>query len=205
MPGPWNLTFYPNPVLKQECKTVTAFDDDLRALVSRMFEVMTANRGVGLAAPQVGDTRRVFVVDCGAQHGGRMVLVNPEVVTAAGKETDTEGCLSLPSIHIDVTRPARVRLRAADLDGTVREIDAEALLARAFQHELDHLNGVMLTDKMGMLQRMSNRKTLRELEEDHAAGRYPPRAKIRDDQEQEAERKKAEAKRKAAEAAKAAK
>jgi peptide deformylase len=165
------LTLFPDPLLRKVCEPLpaSAFDSRLRDFARKMFEIMYANKGVGLAAPQAGFAGRVFVVNTKGQEdpSGEQVLVNPEVVETAGSQTGSEGCLSLPGININVTRPSRVVMRAADLDGKVRELEGTELLARAYLHELDHLNGVLLVDKMGPLQRMTWKKKLRELEEEY--------------------------------------
>jgi peptide deformylase len=167
------LKFYPDPVLKKVCTPVAKVDDSIRDLVTRMFAVMYSRKGVGLAAPQVGIPIRVYIVNTIGKPEGEMVLINPEVMEASGSQTGGEGCLSFPGVNFPITRPNVVRMRAAGLDGKVRELDGTALTARAFLHELDHLNGVLIVDKMSALQKMTWRKRLRQLEEDFKEGREP--------------------------------
>jgi len=162
-----DLVYYPDPVLRKVCEPVAVVDDSIRALAKRMFEVMYANRGVGLAAPQVGVSLRVFVVNTTKSPEGEQVLINPEVLETSGTQTGSEGCLSFPEISLKVTRPNFAKMKALDLQGRPREWEGTELLARAYLHELDHLNGMLLTDKMGALQRLSWRRTLKHLEEDY--------------------------------------
>lgn len=139
-----------SPVLRTETTPVTRVTDDLRQLVEDMFETMRAAQGIGLAAPQVGRLERVAVVDV---DNDPIVLINPEVVAEAGTERAEEGCLSIPDIYGDVDRSARVTVRAMDLEGRVFEREATELLARAFQHEIDHLHGKLFIDYLSFLKR----------------------------------------------------
>ncbi len=156
----------PHATLKLRCRAVGAGDSDaVRALVPRMFNAMYHAPGIGLAAPQVGVALRVAVIDL-APNDTRTphVLVNPEIV-AASKEVATreEGCLSLPQMFADVTRPARVKVRYFDLEGVKREIEGDGLLAACLQHELDHLDGVLFVDHISALKRnMIMRKLAKE-------------------------------------------
>jgi peptide deformylase len=167
------LRFYPDPVLRRACEPVRAVDDSIRDLVRRMFAVMYQRRGVGLAAPQVGVGLRVYIVNTTGRPEDEQVLINPQVLEAAGSQTGSEGCLSFPGVNIQVTRPNLVRMRALDLDGVLREREGAALTARAYLHELDHLNGVLIVDKMTALQKMTWRKRLKQLEDDFRDGREP--------------------------------
>lgn len=127
--------------------------DELRQLVADLFTTMYAAKGIGLAAPQVGRTERVAVVDV---HDNPLVIINPEVVVAAGKTVKgEEGCLSIPDIYGDVERPERVRVRAMNLDGETFEVDADELFARCLQHEIDHLHGKLFIDYLSVLKRRS--------------------------------------------------
>lgn len=136
---------YPDPVLLREAEPVTVFDEALRALVEDMFESMYAAKGIGLAAPQIGVSRQITVIDLSFQERpeDRIVLINPEIVFREGRQYEDEGCLSLPEIREKVSRSARVRVRAQDETGAWSEREGEELLARAFQHEIDHLHGVL--------------------------------------------------------------
>jgi peptide deformylase len=134
---------------------VTAFDDELHRLIDDMIETMYAAPGIGLAATQVGVPRRIFVVDLsvGRKAEDLIVMVNPEFVEREGTQLEEEGCLSAPGFNATVLRPARVVARAADRDGDQRTIEATGLLARAFQHEMDHLDGVVFIDRLRGIKR----------------------------------------------------
>ena len=165
------IRLYPDPVLRVQCAPVEDFGPDLTRLVADMIETMHAAPGVGLAAPQVGVELRVAVVDAtaGMDLDAVRVLVNPRVVDSAGVETDTEGCLSIPDFTEKVTRPATVRIAATDLEGLPFEMDAEELEARAIQHELDHLDGVLFVDRLRGLRRQRAGSFLRRLLESEPA------------------------------------
>jgi peptide deformylase len=139
-----------SPVLRRRSEEIGAPDDEVRRLVADMFETMDAARGVGLAANQVGVARRVAVVDA---DGDRFVLIDPVILESEGKATAEEGCLSIPDIYGDVTRADRVVLEATDLDGKRYRRDATGLKARAIQHEIDHLDGILFLDHLGPLRR----------------------------------------------------
>ena len=140
-----------DPVLREETRPVTEVTDELRQLIDDMFETMYAASGIGLAAPQVGRTERVCVVEV---EDVAYALVNPEIVTADGpKERNEEGCLSIPDVYADVIRPARVVIRALDRDGNAIEVEADGLLGRCFQHEIDHLHGKLFLDHLSFLKR----------------------------------------------------
>jgi peptide deformylase len=141
-----------DPILREDTKPVERITDELRVLAKNMFETMELAKGIGLAAPQIGRTERMAVVDV---DGARYVLVNPEVVHAEGKAKAEEGCLSIPDIYGDVERPAKVRVSAMDLDGNQFEIEAGDLLARCLQHEIDHLHGKLFIDYLSVLKRRS--------------------------------------------------
>jgi peptide deformylase len=156
---------YGAPVLEQEAQAVTAFDDELRRLVADMFESMYAAHGVGLAAPQIGIPRRLAVIDItsGQDPAARLVLANPVILSREGKQREEEGCLSLPGFHADVTRPARVTIRAQDAFGRTYERTGEELLARAFCHEIDHLQGRLFLQHLSALKRDLIRRKVRKL------------------------------------------
>ena len=142
-----------DPVLREETKPVAEITDDIRALVKDMFETMYMAKGIGLAAPQVGRTERIAIVDV---DDNPMVIINPEIVEAASKTAKgEEGCLSIPDVYGDVERPSRVKVRALDIDGKEFEIEAGDLLGRCLQHEIDHLHGKMFIDYMSVLKRRS--------------------------------------------------
>lgn len=151
------ILHYGEEPLRQESKPVTAIDDDLRVLVKDMFETMYHAHGVGLAAPQVGVNLRLFLIDTG---NAPMVFINPEIVKASGKEVADEGCLSFPGLREKVERAARVVARATNLEGKEFEVQAEGLLARAIQHELDHLDGVLFIDRISKARRIQLKRDL---------------------------------------------
>lgn len=146
---------YPEPVLERKGAPVTEFNDELQALVDDMFESMYAAKGIGLAAPQIGLSQRLTVIDLSFQERpeDRIVLVNPEIIFREGKQYEEEGCLSLPEIREKVSRAAKVRVRAQDLKGKWFEMEGEELLARAFQHEIDHLDGILFIRRLSALKR----------------------------------------------------
>ena len=141
-----------DPILRQDTTPVTEVTDDIRQLVADMFETMYAAKGIGLAAPQVGRTERLAVVDV---DGDRHVIINPEIVRAEGSEKGEEGCLSIPEVYGDVVRAERVVVRAMNERGETVEIEADELLARCLQHEIDHLHGKLFIDYLGPFKRRS--------------------------------------------------
>jgi len=146
---------YPEPVLSQPGEPVTEFNAELKKLVDDMFETMYASQGIGLAAPQVAVSKRVTVIDLsqGKDPEQKLVLVNPEVIFREGKQYEEEGCLSFPEIREKVQRAATVKIRAQNLKGKWFEMDGEELLSRAFQHEIDHLDGMLFIFRMSSLKR----------------------------------------------------
>lgn len=138
------VVLYPDPVLREIASPVTVFDATLQTLVSDMFETMDDYRGVGLAAPQVGVGLRVLVVGY-KKH--RFEIVNPELVAASGEAVDEEGCLSLPGVNVDVSRYVRVHVKGFSAVGRPIVVREKGFVARIIQHELDHLNGVLIIDK----------------------------------------------------------
>lgn len=150
------IIWAPDPVLKTRCKAVDTVDDELRRLIDDMFQTMYAAPGVGLAAPQIGVTRRVIVVDVAGkdEKPQPIALVNPEIVwTSEETQVYEEGCLSLPEMYADVERPAAVRVRYLDRQGETQEVHGEGLLAVCLQHEIDHLDGVLFVDRISALKR----------------------------------------------------
>jgi len=159
---------YPDPRLTEICMPVEQVDDDVRALTEAMRTVMFAVRGVGLAAPQVGVTVRLFVATPTMDRADTRVLINPEIISAQGTQQEEEGCLSLPGIACKVKRSRVVTVRAMGLDGEVFEETVEDLAARIYQHEIDHLDGKLLVARMGTVARLTNRRTLKDLEKQFA-------------------------------------
>lgn len=167
---------YPDPRLKKSSAPVTAFDDSLRQLVARMLQLMREHRGVGLAAPQVGQNIRLFVMNHSGDPKDDRVYINPELTEAEGAEEAEEGCLSLPGINANVVRDKTLRLRAVDLDGQPIDQKESGYIARVWQHEFDHLNGTLIIDRMGAVAKMAARKKLRELEDAYIAAHPAPPA-----------------------------
>ena len=141
---------FPDPVLAKPAAPITVFDDGLRKLVAEMFESMYAAQGIGLAAPQIALSQRLTVIDISFQKDpkDKIVLINPEIVETRGKQTEEEGCLSLPDIREKVHRAAWVKVKAQNERGEWFEVEGEELLARAMLHEIDHLNGILFIDRM---------------------------------------------------------
>lgn len=139
-----------SPVLRERAVEVAAVDGEVRTLLADLWDTMRAADGVGLAANQIGVARRVAVVSA---EGQDVALVNPVIVEREGKAKQEEGCLSIPDLYADVSRPARVVVEAADETGAVRRIEGTGLLARAMQHEIDHLDGILFLDRVGPLKR----------------------------------------------------
>jgi peptide deformylase len=164
------ILHYPDPRLRQRAQPVSAFDESLKALVERMYALMGADKGVGLAATQLGVAQRLVVMNATGQPGDQRVLVNPVIHEPHGSFEAEEGCLSLPGVNVQIRRAQRCRVVAQDLDGNPVEIEAQDLLARVCQHEIDHLNGVLIIDRMGPSDRIAARKTLRALEEQSRSG-----------------------------------
>lgn len=146
---------YPDPVLQRPAERVTEFGKDLQTLVNDMFDSMYAAQGIGLAAPQVGVSKRITVIDLSFNKDPeqKLVLINPEIVLREGKQFAEEGCLSFPEIREKVSRAAKVTIRAQNAKGEWFEKDGEELLSRCFQHEIDHLDGVLFIFRISALKR----------------------------------------------------
>jgi peptide deformylase len=142
-----------DPILREETRPIAEVTDEIKRLVADMFETMYLAKGIGLAAPQVGRTECVAIVDVDDK---KFVIINPEILSTDGKSAKSEeGCLSIPEVYGDVERPERVRVRAMNVAGETYEIEADALLARCLQHEIDHLHGKLFLDHMSVLKRRS--------------------------------------------------
>ena len=154
-----------DPVLERPAEPVTVFDDDLRKLIDDMFESMYEARGVGLAAPQIGIPKRLAVIDITFKEDpdAKLVLANPEILHAEGKHTQPEGCLSIPEFREPVKRAQKVTIRAQDAHGKWYEKTGEDLLARAFLHETDHLNGKLYINHISGLKRDLMKRKIRKL------------------------------------------
>jgi peptide deformylase len=156
---------YGDPILETPAKPVENFDEELQTLVADMFESMYAANGVGLAAPQIGVSKRLNVIDVsnGKNPEAKIVCANPEIVHAEGEQREEEGCLSVPGFRGYVPRPLYVTVRAQDATGKEFEMRGEGLLARAFCHEIDHLNGVLFIAHLSMLKRDMIKRKIRKL------------------------------------------
>lgn len=157
---------WPHPVLDTPADPVTEFDDQLKQLVNDMFETMYAAPGVGLAAAQVGISKRLFVMDCsgGKDPDQRIALINPVVLAVEGNQNGEEGCLSFPGIFTPVERSLRAVVRAHDVNGNEFEIDDEELTARCMLHETDHCDGIVFLDKMSSIKRELVKRKIRKLQ-----------------------------------------
>ena len=154
----YSVRLYGDPVLKQLARQVDQIDGNLARLVDDMVETMYDAVGAGLAAPQVGVQKRLFVYDVG---DGPEVVINPTIVETAGEWYHDEGCLSIPGLRLGITRPDRVHLIGVDLDGEEVSIEADEFLGRVFQHEVDHLDGVLMVERLEADQRKIALKVLR--------------------------------------------
>jgi len=154
-----------DPVLENPAETVTVFDQELKQLIDDMFESMYAAHGIGLAAPQIGISKRIAVVDVSFKEDpdAKLVLINPEIIHLEGRQSQSEGCLSIPDFRENVARAMKVTVRAQDVEGNWREHTGEDLLARAFQHETDHLNGKLYIHRISGLKRDLIKRKVRKL------------------------------------------
>ncbi|MDT8317566.1 MAG: peptide deformylase [bacterium] len=151
-----NILTYPDPELKKISKPVEKVDHEIITLIDNMFETMYAAPGIGLAAAQVGVLKRIIVLDIGERDGGQsapLALINPEIVSSTGETTFEEGCLSVPEFTADVVRAKEVKIKGIDRKGETVEIEAGGLLAIALQHEIDHLDGILFVDRLGLVKR----------------------------------------------------
>ncbi|MFN5943837.1 MAG: peptide deformylase [Phycisphaerae bacterium] len=179
MPPAVQLQIYPSRVLRQKAKPIDVVNDDVRAVIAKMFEIMDEEEGIGLAAPQVGLAWRLFVLDVPenpkrgslatsdppSASAGRMVFINPVLRFEGAVEPMEEGCLSLPDIAGEVLRPPIVHVTALDENGKSFSLTAGGLLSRCIQHETDHLDGVLIIDKMTQPARVKNRLAVKKLEQ----------------------------------------
>jgi peptide deformylase len=162
----YRIVRYGDPVLEQRAEAITEFDTpELHKLIADMFESMYTAKGVGLAAPQIGISKRIAVIDCslGENEKEKIVLINPEIIHQEGRQTGEEGCLSIPGFREDVRRPNRVTVRSQDVYGKTFERTGEELLARAFLHETDHLNGKLYISHISTLKRDLIKRKVRKL------------------------------------------
>lgn len=162
----YEVVKYPDPVLLRKAEPVTVFDSALAELVEDMFESMYAAQGIGLAAPQIGISRQITTIDTSFKKDpeAKIVLINPVITGREGAQYEEEGCLSLPEIREKVRRAATVTVRAQDVHGEWFEAEGDELLARAFQHEIDHLHGVLFIDHLSRLKRDLVMRRIRKLQ-----------------------------------------
>ncbi len=168
----YDLTLYPAPVLRQVADPVETFDQALADLVEAMFARMRASQGVGLAAPQIGLKRRILVLNPTGEEADDLVLINPRIVDYAGPKTRfDEGCLSFPAIYAEIERPAACTVEAVGLSGEPLRQDYEGFTSRIIQHEHDHLEGILLVDRMSPTEKLRNKAALEELVEQYREAR----------------------------------
>ena len=166
------ISVYPDPVLRKPAETVETFDEDLQETIEAMFERMRESEGVGLAAPQVGLKLRILVLNHTGDEGDDMAIINPEILKLSGpREGYEEGCLSFPGIYGEVSRPDRVRIRAQTPGGETFEESYEGFISRVIQHEMDHLEGVLLIDRMSPADKLRNKVAFEDLVEEYKAAR----------------------------------
>ena len=168
-PRALKILHYPNPVLRQAAQSIETITDQVRAVADRMLQLMREAGGVGLAAPQVGLRWRLFVANPTQQADDLGIFVNPVLGNPSKEMAEhEEGCLSLPQVTAKIRRPQRITIEATDLDGHALRLTDDQMPARVWQHETDHLNGVLIIDRMSQIDRIANRRALRDLEK--AAG-----------------------------------
>lgn len=171
MPEPLKIVIYPDPRLKKVSAPITQFDAALPEMAQQMFALMRENKGVGLAAPQVGINIRLFVMNPTGNPEDDRVYINPILTEAEGDEEGEEGCLSIPELRVKIFRAKKLRMEAQNLAGEKVEENADGYIARVWQHETDHLNGVLITDRMGAVAKIAHRAMLKELEEKFKRGK----------------------------------
>jgi peptide deformylase len=165
-----NVTKYPDPFLRKPAEEVGKIDDSVTSLIKSMFKVMDEEGGIGLAAPQIGKSKRIIVISIDEKNFDKFALINP-VIRHLSTETDVmeEGCLSIPGVNADVERPVQAVVQGMTKSGRLIEISAEGLLARVLQHEIDHLDGVLFIDRLTSTERKSIARELEDLEREYAA------------------------------------
>lgn len=167
---------YPDPILKLVCAPVETFDEGLKRLGEHMLRLMREAEGVGLAAPQVGLTIRMFVCNHTGEPDDALVCINPSFTELDGAAVAGEGCLSLPGVTVNMRRPTRATIEACDVDGKPFRIEGTDLRARIWLHEADHLDGKMIVDRMSEADQIANRRSLKQLRDDFARRTRPMRA-----------------------------
>ena len=162
-----NITHYPAEVLAKRAGPVEKIDDNIRRLVDKMTDIMLQNKGVGLAAPQAGVPLRLFIISLNGTKEAVRVYINPTVTPAGELDAIEEGCLSVPGIYTKIQRYKKCTVAATDLNGDDFSEEAEGLYSRALQHEYDHIEGIIIIDRMGQATRIVNRRKLKKLAEGH--------------------------------------
>lgn len=168
-----NIVSYPDPVLRKRAKPLTTINDEVRQKVEDMFGLMHQSDGIGLAAPQVGWSVRLFIIDVNGDSYEEKVFINPIIVEETGEAIKEEGCLSFPGIMGKIIRAQKIKAHAYNLQGQKIEIEAEGLASRAWQHELDHLDGCLFIDKMSPTNRLAISRQLKELERAYKKTQIP--------------------------------
>lgn len=173
----FTVNLYPEPVLRKEAVPVEAFDPSLGAVVDAMYRRMYESKGVGLAAPQVGIGQRILVINPAGEEDDKseeLALINPTIVDRFGDESIyEEGCLSFPGIYAEVKRPDKCKVEAQDVNGDKLELEFEGFASRVIQHEYDHLQGILLVDRMSAADKLRHRAALGELVDDYKASKAP--------------------------------
>ena len=159
---------YGNPVLRLKANPIKEIDDKIHDLVKKMFKSMQENEGIGLAAPQIAESIALFVIDMGLieEDGQPMAVINPEIVDKQGENVFEEGCLCIPGIREEVKRPEKIHVKYLDINGNHHDEEISGLKARVFQHEIDHLNGVLFVDRLGAMKRKLLQKQLKQIAEE---------------------------------------
>ena len=161
------LTHYPADVLAGPAAPVEKIDDNIRRLVEKMIDIMIKNKGVGLAAPQIGVSLQLFIISLDGSRDSVKVFINPKVTPIGDLDSVEEGCLSVPNVYTKIRRYKKCKVTATDLDGNEFTEEAEGLFARALQHENDHINGVTIVSRMGQAAKIAHRRQLKKLREQH--------------------------------------
>ncbi len=161
------ITHYPASVLAGRARPVENIDDSIRKLVEKMTDIMLEHKGIGLAGPQAGVPLRIFIISEDSSRENVKVYINPAVTPTGGLEAFEEGCLSVPGVYTKIRRYKKCKVTATDLDGKEFTQEAEGLLARALQHEYDHIEGTTIANKMGSVAKIAHRKQLKKLKEQH--------------------------------------
>ena len=159
----YKVRIYGDPVLRKSTDSVTEFDNNLSDIVHNMIEAMYEGNGIGLAAPQVGISKKIIVIDTsfGENADSALHLINPEIIETKGECLLEEGCLSIPGVYEEIVRPEKILVTYFDSDGNEQKIDADGLLSRVIQHEMDHLDGILFVDRLSTVKRNLLAKTLR--------------------------------------------